>query len=155
MISGNPNDIGRFLAQATGTDEDGEESQFSFSRFIPTPAYMLPENNGNPFDNRWYDWRIENWGTKWEPDVQSVDSGDQYIHIVFLTAWTPPGSFLKNVSKTYPELLFECQYAEPGENIAGQLVVKGGELVDNVYSDEEKQELFHEMGYLTDDGEEE
>ena len=43
-------------------------------------------------DDRWYHWRSENWGTKWDLDPKEVHIKDQgdYLRLNFLTAWGAP-----------------------------------------------------------------
>jgi hypothetical protein len=151
-IDGNVNDIERFLAQAAGENENGENEKFSFSRFLPTPPEMLA--NPNDDGNSWHNWRVENWGTKWEPDNVSVSRPtNSVISIHCLTAWSPPHKFLENVSKQYPALVFECEYAEPGMCFAGFIRAKDGSVSDEDYSEERREELFRGLGYLNDDDE--
>ena len=39
----------------------------------------------------WYDWAVNNWGTKWDADVHSWErDGDNDVYISFNTAWAPP-----------------------------------------------------------------
>ena len=39
----------------------------------------------------WYDWSVNNWGTKWDADVNSWErEGDNDVYIGFNTAWCPP-----------------------------------------------------------------
>jgi hypothetical protein len=38
----------------------------------------------------WYEWALENWGTKWDiSDIEGVTQPDSFI-IVFQSAWSPP-----------------------------------------------------------------
>lgn len=61
--------------------------------------------------NDWYDWAIENWGTKWnasEATAESIMDGEAEIR--FDTAWAPPAPILEALRKQYPELTFELNY---------------------------------------------
>ena len=81
-------------------------------------TYNFPDGKN---DDRWYHWCIDNWGTKWEPDIASVD-GDQdseMLEIVFSTAWSPPQGVVEKMREKYPKLTFQCFYDEPGCEIAG------------------------------------
>ena len=68
--------------------------------------------------DNWYDWRCENYGTKWDAD--SDNYGDDYIH--FETAWSPPLPWLQKVAKDYPELTFRLDYSEEGMQFGGTCV---------------------------------
>ena len=81
-------------------------------------TYNFPDGKN---DDRWYHWCIDNWGTKWEPDIASVD-GDQdseMLEITFNTAWSPPQGVVEKMREKYPKLTFQCFYDEPGCEIAG------------------------------------
>jgi hypothetical protein len=69
------------------------------------------------YDN-WYDWRIENYGAKWDADSENY--GDDYVH--FETAWSPPLPWLQKVAKDYPELTFRLDYSEEGMQFGGTCV---------------------------------
>ena len=81
-------------------------------------TYNFPDGKN---DDRWYHWCIDNWGTKWEPDILDVD-GDQdseMLEITFNTAWSPPQGVVEKMREKYPKLTFQCFYDEPGCEIAG------------------------------------
>lgn len=48
----------------------------------------------------WYDWRIENWGTKWNVDdeVSVIDTGNNEYEILFDTAWDLPNKIMLKFS---------------------------------------------------------
>jgi hypothetical protein len=69
-------------------------------------------------ENCWYDWSINNWGTKWEADVFAVTLSDGLLAISFDTAWSPSvtaTSFL--IDKGYR---FKHLYFESGMNFYGE-----------------------------------
>ena len=42
-------------------------------------------------DENWYDWNIENWGTKWDVNLDFVERvSENTIVLGFNTAWSPP-----------------------------------------------------------------
>ena len=56
---------------------------------IFTTTYEFP---GGINDDRWYNWRVANWGTKWEAYDQSegdIDKECGYAEFTFNTAWAP------------------------------------------------------------------
>ena len=76
----------------------------------------------------WYDWCVNNWGTKWNAggdndDMQvdyDEDVGNQGIALFqFDTAWAPPLGVLEKLMETHPELSIECRYHEPGVGFFG------------------------------------
>lgn len=75
----------------------------------------------------WYDWSIENWGTKWNASDVGVlfdESG-----FVFQTAWSAPHPILLAMSKKYPELTLVHTWADEdmGSN-TGSVVYHNGEI---------------------------
>ena len=76
----------------------------------------------------WYDWCVNNWGTKWnaggDNDAMQVDYdedvGNQGIALFqFDTAWAPPLGVMEKLMETHPELSIECRYHEPGVGFFG------------------------------------
>jgi len=46
------------------------------------------------FEEQWYTWNIDNWGTKWEASIYNFERIDDYnIKINFDSAWSPPIAF--------------------------------------------------------------
>ena len=73
-------------------------------------------------DQRWYDWRVQNWDTKWDAyDVVVVDSDPENMEIEFNTAWSPPESICSALREQYPDIAISWFYDEPGCEIAGYL----------------------------------
>ena len=73
-------------------------------------------------DDRWYDWRVQNWDTKWDAyDVEVVDDDPENMEITFNTAWSPPESICHALREQYPDVSISWFYDEPGEEIAGYL----------------------------------
>ena len=73
-------------------------------------------------DDRWYDWRLANWDTKWDCyDVEVVDDDPECTEIQFNTAWSPPEAICSALREQYPDLAVSWFYDEPGMEIAGYL----------------------------------
>ena len=73
-------------------------------------------------DQRWYDWRVQNWDTKWDAyDVSVVDDDPENMEITFNTAWSPPESICSALREQYPDVSVSWFYDEPGCEIAGYL----------------------------------
>ena len=138
--------IPKFLDFIKGKDEDGEEIEFSFAAIIPEPDYKttpvaktFPEvkagmakteedaavalkNEPTIRENSWWDWRIQNWGTKWdltnEVEVE-VDGND--IRMQFETAWAPPAGIFAALQDHELVDSISWFYDEPGMEFAGYL----------------------------------
>tara|TARA_B000000565_G_scaffold98696_1_gene73451 strand:- start:294 stop:860 length:567 start_codon:yes stop_codon:yes gene_type:complete len=74
-------------------------------------------------DDRWYDWRLANWDTKWDAyDVEVTDSDPENLEIEFNTAWSPPEAICHALREKYPDTVaISWFYDEPGCEIAGYL----------------------------------
>ena len=73
-------------------------------------------------DDRWYDWRLANWDTKWDCyDVEVLDDDPENLEIGFNTAWSPPEAICNQIREDYPDLSVSWFYDEPGVEIAGYL----------------------------------
>ena len=114
-----------------------------FTQFIPEPDWNnTPNKDGelptqpasdNPFhmpffkstgkaDDRWYDWRIQNWATKWDAyDVVVTDEDPECTEVEFNTAWSPPEAICNAIREQYEDVSVSWFYDEPGMEIAGYL----------------------------------
>ena len=73
-------------------------------------------------DDRWYDWRLQNWDTKWDAyDVVVTDADPECTEIEFNTAWSPPEAICYALREQYPDVSISWFYDEPGCEIAGYL----------------------------------
>ena len=73
-------------------------------------------------DDRWYDWRLANWDTKWDAyDVVVTDDDPDCAEIEFSTAWSPPEAICHALREQYPDVDISWFYDEPGCEIAGYL----------------------------------
>lgn len=73
----------------------------------------------------WYDWSIQNWGTKWNAyDAVFGDSGES---VTFNTAWSAPMPVLQKLSEMYPDDDISVMYADEdiGSN-CGRLKLRDG-----------------------------
>lgn len=129
-------------------DESGEpvlkevlREKFTFEKLFPTPAELLadvdpiPHKEGESDEqykvrmeelvekyghSGWYNWRVSNWGTKWDACESDWDLDDECLTIHFQTAWSPPIGWLENVSAQFPELAFKMTFQEEGMGFCGR-----------------------------------
>ncbi len=79
----------------------------------------------------WYEWCIQNWGTKWNSyQSNPIQDGDDTMG--FLTAWGSVPEIMKKLSEKYPEQTITYRWAdeEAGYNV-GEIVLKGGEIIED------------------------
>ena len=73
-------------------------------------------------DDRWYDWRVQNWDTKWDAyDLVVTDEDPDQFEVEFNTAWSPPEAICDKIREDYPAVSVSWFYDEPGCEIAGYL----------------------------------
>ena len=74
-------------------------------------------------DDRWYNWRCQNWGTKWDAYSLEIDDTDMPhgFEVTFETAWSPPEEVCNAIRDQYDDLSISWFYDEPGCEIAGYL----------------------------------
>jgi hypothetical protein len=83
----------------------------------------------------WYDWCIQNWGTKWgccEIDIDEIHKYDDERYIVNIsydTAWAPGDDELRPMFEIWKNLDFFLSYEESGMGFKGYLAVFRGETV--------------------------
>ena len=74
-------------------------------------------------DDRWYNWRNANWGTKWDAYSLEIDddSMPNGFEVTFETAWSPPEEIHSAISEQFDDLSMSWFYDEPGCEVAGYL----------------------------------
>jgi len=107
-----------------------ENGNLVFDRIMPMPEELRGTTSPTPDDmnedtkkqlilkygaDNWWDWCVQNWGTKWEPDCISADDG----HVSFSTAWSPPIGIVKQLSKLTGRN-FRLTYIEEGMDFCGE-----------------------------------
>ena len=91
-------------------------------QYVEDPWRRLVFKSTDMSDDRWYDWRVQNWDTKWDCyDVVVTDDDPEQLEIEFNTAWSPPEAICHALREQYPELNVSWFYDEPGCEIAGYL----------------------------------
>lgn len=86
-----------------------------------TCEHYLPVPNGYYDDQRWYDWCVNNWGTKWDfgkgehDNPVAIENGEVAVSVD--TAWSPPIQLLECLIELGYNVL--CSYWEPGMAFCG------------------------------------
>ena len=134
--------------EVTGDEVKVEEFTKKFmdggvNAFIPTPKeledteapaqYKDPEKAKENIEKYgaadWYDWRVKNWGTKWDVgELCLTDRSEGYAYFTFETAWSPIVEAISKIAKMYPELTFSLDYEESGMGFFGKAIFRDGEL---------------------------
>ena len=91
-------------------------------QYVEDPWKRLVFKSTDKADDRWYDWRVQNWDTKWDAyDVEVTDDDPECLEIQFNTAWSPPEAICNKIREDFPDIAISWFYDEPGCEIAGYL----------------------------------
>ena len=103
-------------------DKRGEVGELPVSTKETYGTISKFTSTGNT-DDRWYDWRLRYWDTKWDCYDLEIDEDDlpHGFEVSFNTAWSPPEGICRAMRKQYPDIDISWFYDEPGEAIAGYL----------------------------------
>jgi hypothetical protein len=125
--------------------EDNVEG-LDFGAVVPEPTFDSPEEQEKFNRENWYDWRIENWGTKWNSCSSWYELEKEEMIIGFDTAWSPPENWFRELVKKYPNLHFYLTYDEAGMGFMGEMEGRDGVVVDDRSWDMEKDDYIR-LGY--------
>lgn len=97
-------------------------------------------------DQGWYNWNIENWGTKWDVggNVEVIEDTDSYWHLAFDTAWSAPHEALVELSTQFPEVEIRNEWTEEQGYGAHQQYFEGTHWVDKEWDTPETHEQYEE-----------
>ena len=133
----------RIAAIASNMPEPGPISDLSFHALRPVPDIVCRLGFDDGFAEKTakalgiefpgyggYRWQTSNWGTKWEPDVHSLEVDTNYIYYEFSTAWSPPLTLIEYLTVEWPELTFSISYREEGMGFEGEATYHNGLCLD-------------------------
>lgn len=95
----------------------------------------------------WYEWRWDNWGTKWS--AYEYELMDEACYCRFNTAWAHCYPVIEALSKMFPEDVFEVWFAEEfiGTN-AGHYVIQNGIYLDNDFMEDNSLDAYETAFFL-------
>ena len=113
---------------------------FDFQKIIPMDEKLL-EGEG------WYDWRVQNWGTKWD-GYDGRFNCDDFSSFTFDTAWSPPLPIIKKLAELTGQT-FILEYIEYGMFFCGKYTASPEEYDSEYYDNIENAptELLESLGY--------
>lgn len=113
-----------------------------------------------PEDQRenWYDWCVNNWGTKWDIHEAFVgdDTEEDSIQFSFDSAWGPPVAAFRHWAEQDGRVTYRLTYMEPGMGFVGWDSYDG-EYFDEDYAEQGQDEdrywemAAEEFGYERDE----
>lgn len=183
QVDGELADIEEFVnairVRPTSLDTDDPNDEWNLNQLHPTPIGLLNAVKGSGSDAEseentalmksntdefgyptWYEWRHENWGTKWGACHIQLDASDliglrdllgkrKSLMFSWESAWTPAIQLVQNISKQFPKLIFGFYYTEEANFFSGYCVCHNGEIIKDYETPQEIMENRSE----TDDSE--
>ena len=103
----------------------------------------LPEDQR---DN-WYDWCVNNWGTKWDIHESFVgdDTEEDSIQFSFDTAWGPPVAAFRSWAERDGRVTYRLTYMEPGMGFVGWDSYDGESFDEDYVEQGDDEERYWEM----------
>ena len=125
-IKGSTETIKQLWEDANQEGEDGG----LLNAMVPMPAELndtvIDIANGGLFSDpvNWYNWRVSNWGTKWDVSTEGLeftDNGDGTAEISgwFDSAWAPPVGAYSAFCDDMDGVYLEAYYQESGMCFVG------------------------------------
>ena len=102
-FTGNKEEINLFKESYLVYNEKVEYYELSFNHITP-----IPDNCDD------YNFRIENWGNKWDGTDAYVEVYDDEVYIDVATAWGPCSPIVDKLIRLCPGLEVDYKYYEPG-----------------------------------------
>ena len=120
-ISG-PTETIKQLWEDAKTAHEGEFGLLS--AIAPMPKELEGTTAPSEDGNDWYNWRVNNWGTKWDITDEGLDfidheDGTAEITGWFDSAWAPPVGAYEKFCDDMDNCSLEASYYEPGMDFGG------------------------------------
>ena len=131
-LENNPKKLNDKINNFNGLFDFDKEKQFNSLNEL---GKQYIENIKNYNFPQWYDWCVENWGTKWnvEDDIDVVyDKNIDEYDISFQTAWSVPTGIVERYSELCEDDEFYWEYED--EDCDGTHILRkiNGEIVDTI-----------------------
>mgnify|MGYP000709814832 CR=1 FL=1 len=102
------------LKAAIAMQDDEEQGLLNHLR--PQPEY--PDDDSGPLP-AWYNWRVDNWGTKWEVQAEITGESETCLYLYFNSAWSPPVEAIRHWVDQDDRRIAELRYIEWGMGFCG------------------------------------
>ena len=148
--------LNEILAAICSENKETSQKCVDFNKIIPMPDHIFKGLLGTEEKkiygkNNWYDWSIENWGTKWNAYSFSRDGNT----IGFQTAWSAPHPILAELTGMFPGVYITHEWADEdiGQN-CGTREYLNGETVGEIIPENNREAIEHTFevwGYTAED----
>jgi len=190
-VVGDRDELQRFV---DATKNNNEEGSHGLNHLFPIPEQLVETTSGwfsDPDEQAkqtakeeanvakfghkdWYDWALENWGSKWgatnfdwtsfdyeldedgvlhgaPSSVLKVKDTDKYIGANFQSAWGPCDGLIKTISTQFPTLIFSVVSTEESDAFACYSIFRNGELLAEDGETPEMPAEIMKLGETNDD----
>ena len=112
--------------------EKAKEDNALLQQLYPMPTQLEGTTSPAPKEGKvqplvdghdnWYDWRVDNWSTKWDVDVEGLELSDDGTTITgwFDSAWAPPIGAYEHFLTNNEDCSISSLYYEGGMDFAGK-----------------------------------
>ena len=112
--------------------EKAKEDNALLQQLYPMPTQLEGTTSPAPKEGKvqplvdghdnWYDWRVDNWSTKWDVDVEGLELSDDGTTITgwFDSAWSPPIGAYEHFLTNNEDCSISSLYYEGGMDFAGK-----------------------------------
>ena len=127
------------------TNREGDEGGL-LNAIHPMPPELNETTAPSESGVDWYNWRVNNWGTKWDVGLEGleyneVDEDTAEITGWFDSAWSPPIGVYEVFAEQFDNCSLEASYFEPGMDFAGFWSNENGdEFCEDLHGEYEKPE---------------
>jgi len=116
----------------TAIYEKAKEDNALLQQLYPMPTQLEGTTSPAPKEGKvqplvdghdnWYDWRVDNWSTKWDVDVEGLELSDDGTTITgwFDSAWSPPIGAYEHFLTENEDCSISSLYYEGGMDFAGK-----------------------------------
>jgi len=142
-----------------------------FNKILPMPEHIFTGDLGTEerkkySENNWYDWSVENWGTKWNaygflgmtseeklPYASAEEHQKAHGNILeFQTAWSGVSELMRKLSEIFPNVEIRYGWADEdiGSNV-GMETYKNGEIIESDIPECQSKEAYELAFEVFDD----
>ena len=119
-------------AKITKIYEKAKEDNALLQQLYPMPTQLEGTTSPAPKEGKvqplvdghdnWYDWRVDNWSTKWDVDMDGLELSDDGTTITgwFDSAWAPPIGAYEHFLTNNEDCSISSLYYEGGMDFAGK-----------------------------------
>jgi hypothetical protein len=134
-ITGDASELDHFADAAQDIDADGATRPLRLQRLVPMPSELEnTDGDANGKEPNWYQWRLQNWGTKWDygSRVSVKRMTNTKLFYSFESAWCGPAEAIPTISVAFPLLRFQLRHADDCMDWDQTVVCRNGKVIESI-----------------------